>query len=265
MNQQIIFRPPPGLLPRLSDFELLWQLSNEIGDGGQGHIFSTKPTSKNKYSNINIQFVTKIISISSSSTLQCVLKCYLFVQKHKLLNIYGIFNDIQNNRLSHELDIKYLIDNQKSNSNLRFSRPGFIYIYNESSIKLFINQIAKQLDIIHSNNCIHFDLKPENIMYDSHKNKWNIIDYDLMKIIPKVMENNGIYLNHYRGTMCWTSPEMSTISSYSDPSFITTKTDIFSFGLIILYIIDIGFQPYLLCQTDIENVHWISTIFIMSN
>eukprot|EP01083_Nonionella_stella_P273812 929110_1 len=253
--------PPPGLLPRYHDFESLWQLSTQVGDGGQGEIFSTYPKPNNKhYSpiyNNNSQFITKIINyISHSATLQRVLKCYLFVEKHKLLNIYGIYNDIKTNRLlivmqrlSHELNVKYLIDNQTPNQiNLRFSRPGYIYINNESSIKLFINQIAKQLDIIHNNNCIHFDLKPENIMYNQLENKWTIIDYDLMKYVSfSNNNNNGIYINHYRGTQSWTSPEMSTRASITKPSFINYKTDIFSFGLIILYIIDIGFQPYLLC------------------
>ena len=39
------------------------------------------------------------------------------------------------------------------------------------------------------------------------------------------------------------------------PNIITAKTDIFSFGLIILYVLLKGYQPYLLDDDDIKQYH----------
>lgn len=48
---------------------------------------------------------------------------------------------------------------------------------------------------------------------------------------------------------------MSTRANSSNPSKITKKSDVFAFGLLILYVIDGGFQPYLLEDEDTKHVH----------
>ena len=302
--------PPPGLLPRSQDFSALWRLSSseKIGDGGQGEIYKTYPTKLNrKYYFDNNEFVTKIIKLNifGKNGRERIVNCYSFVKKHKLLNIYGIFHDHSNKQilivmqyLNHELDEKYLIDTEIFNK--RFCRPGHIYINFENCLKLFIKQITKQLKIIHDNKRIHFDLKPQNIMFNEIENKWCIIDYDLMKICNnkrisrktnkrfisefdrkrqkqankencynfkyddneyqnknknnKYNDNDFIELDHYRGTQSWTSPEMAVDAATKGTNIITTKTDIFSFGLIIIYIINKGYQPYLLEHKDVDRV-----------
>jgi len=201
---------------------------------------------------------------ANKGALQRIVKIYAFVSKHKLLDIFGIYHDSQNERilivmqrLSHELSPKYFIDSAES-INLRFARPGYIYVNSEDSIKSFIEQIAKQLNKIHSKNRVHFDLKPSNLMFNAIKNEWTIIDFDLMKKTKKQKNENKvrqIEVGHYRGTQSWTSPEMSTRSNAQKPSIITSKSDIFSFGLLILYVIDCGYQPYLLQPEDIQSVH----------
>eukprot|EP01083_Nonionella_stella_P059757 156433_1 len=266
--------PPPGLLPRLQDYEALWHLSKQIGDGGQGEIYETFPKPNNKHYLHEPQlttdsqqslFVTKIIQFDEAMrALQRIIKCYLFVHKQKLLNIYGIYHDANRKRilivlqrLSHELDTQYLIDSSTI-ANLRFARPGYLYINSECSIRSFIKQIASQLNTIHERHRIHFDLKPSNIMFNAVTNKWCIIDYDLMKrtkCTSDAVPPNEIRIKQYRGTQSWTSPEMSTRSSGANPSVITNKTDIFSFGLIIIYVMECGYQPCLFEDKDIADVH----------
>ena len=239
--------PPPGLLPRSQDFDSLWYLSSQIGDGGQGQIYTTYPTKNNtkhydRYQNIgkDSKYVTKIIQISpQSGARERIVNIYSFLQKSKLLNIYAIYHDQQQKRvlivmekLSHVLDEKYLHEHQSHYPfNVRFARPGYIYINIENSLKLFVKQIANQLHIIHFNQRIHFDLKPENVMFNANENKWCIIDYDLMKQIPSDnisklnTTTNTMQLDHYRGTQSWTSPEMVYIDIFI--SFLQRERKVF--------------------------------------
>lgn len=215
--------PPPGLLPRFQDFEALWVLASQIGDGGQGEIFETYPTVNNaayyhrRDEGNKYRFVTKRIDIGDKKgTLQRIVSTYSFVQKKHLLNIYGIFHDLRDKqvlivmqRLSHELDAKYFIESPPG-INPRFAKPGYIYLNSPHSVKLFVLQIAKQLNAIHAKNRIHFDLKPQNIMFNAAENTWSIIDYDLMKKAKRRnregREQRYCEIGHYRGTQSWTSP-----------------------------------------------------------
>ena len=189
---------PPGLPLRSQDFKSLWQLSKKIGDGGQGEIHTTYPTKSNskyyfssasaynnphpynhsssqsrnsRYSDedTNAKFITKKIKLSvfGEGGRGLIVNHYEFFQNYKLLNIYGIYHDHLNKQilvvmqyLQHELEDKY-IDDVTPTFSTRFSRPGYIYLKSELSLKLFITQLTSQLDIIHSHNRIHFDLKPQ--------------------------------------------------------------------------------------------------------
>ena len=216
--------PPPGLLPRLQDFEALWVLESQIGDGGQGEIFETYPTVNNRahYRRDAVNrclYVTKRIDIGiKKGALQRIVSIYSYVQKKSLLNIYGIYHDqrskqvlIVMQRLSHELDANYFIESPPG-INPQFARPGFIYLNSPNSVQSFVLQIGKALAKIHSRNRIHFDLKPQNIMFNAAENKWCIIDFDLMKKAKLKKRNQEgreeryVKVGHYRGTQSWTSP-----------------------------------------------------------
>jgi len=137
----------------------------------------------------------------------------------------------------------------------RFSKPGHIYLNSRAqhSLKLFVTQIARQLSTIHRHHYIHFDIKPENLMFNAVRDRWCIIDFDLM--LDTTKNASHVAVDHYRGTQSWTSPEMSTRASVDKPCMVDCKTDIFSFALVIVWIVNGGIQPYLLQARDVENVH----------
>ena len=86
-------------------------------------------------------------------------------------------------------------------------------VFSETSIKPVVLQILTIIDSIHSKKIIHMDIKPENIIYDNLTDKITIIDFE------------GKSTEDYR------SPEQILKKP------ISTKTDIWSIGVSIYYII----------------------------
>ena len=258
----------------LRDFDASWTLSAEIGHGAQGKIYETlrRTTTTTKvlcesgsFSNLRHRearptqrFATKIIFVSADRA-ERLAGCYRFAAQSKLLKIYGIYHDAEQRQLrvvmerfAHELSAQCL-------SVTRWCRPGMIQLDcpGEGSLRMFAEQITKQLARIHGAKRIHFDVKPQNIMFSAATTRWQLIDYDLMECVCSDVggQSDCISVDHYRGTPSWTSPEMSTRGSRERPSRITPKTDIFSLGLVVLFVVEGGDQPFLLRTEDFERVH----------
>ncbi|CAH9072560.1 unnamed protein product [Cuscuta epithymum] len=95
-----------------------------------------------------------------------------------------------------------------------------------------VAQIAKGLLFLHTSNpekIVHGNLKPENILLDSY-NSCKICDFGISKLFP----NQTLHCPSFRrqsvskGAFSYTDPEFHVSGS------LTTKSDIYSFGLIIL-------------------------------
>ncbi|KAA6355236.1 MAG: putative Serine/Threonine kinase domain protein, partial [Streblomastix strix] len=91
-------------------------------------------------------------------------------------------------------------------------------------------QVLTGLNFIHSLNIIHRDLKPENILIDNCGNA-KIADYGLVLRISRPSYSASA------GTKTYNSPEMHNNGK------ITTKTDIFSLGIIIAEMLT-GHNPF---------------------
>ena len=96
---------------------------------------------------------------------------------------------------------------------------NFNYLENKKLIKWIIYQIVFGLYILHSNNIIHHDIKPSNIVIDENGGI-EIIDFD-----------SAIFKNEhsYRFTFIYSSPEILIGNRIIDE-----KIDMWSLGLVLL-------------------------------
>jgi len=103
-----------------------------------------------------------------------------------------------------------------------------------------MNEILAKLQRLHDYQHVHCDIKPNNIMErkldhlyrtDFIEDGWLLIDFSSMTM-------NGTK-GSYKGSMGWTAPE---IDYNSNKNIYRYSSDIFSFGLVILYVM-FGHQP----------------------
>jgi serine/threonine protein kinase len=77
-----------------------------------------------------------------------------------------------------------------------------------SVIELFwieFHRILMGIQLFLKNGILHFDMKPQNIVYDELKNRINIIDFGLMRKIEDVVKKS-IKSNNYLGVYHWSYP-----------------------------------------------------------
>lgn len=111
----------------------------------------------------------------------------------------------------------------------------------EIKIKI-TQQLSKIVYYIHENNCVHRDLKAENVMLDNDF-KVYLIDFG----ISKVLNPDNTIETRAKGTMNYLAPEILDVSTLNDKgqiiSVITTGVDVWAFSCLVSYIFS-GFIPW---------------------
>lgn len=113
-----------------------------------------------------------------------------------------------------------------------------------------ITDIAKGLAYLHEGcrqRIAHLDIKPQNILLDNNFNA-KVSDFGLAKLIDR---DKSHVITRMRGTPGYLAPEWLT-------SHITEKADIYSFGIVVMEIIN-G-RKNLDCSQPEENIHLISIL-----
>jgi serine/threonine protein kinase len=104
-----------------------------------------------------------------------------------------------------------------------------------------LKQISNILTFVHANNCVHRDIKAENIMLDEDY-KVFLIDFG----ISKVLSNENI-LTRAKGTINYLPPEVFDTSHSNDSgqiiSLVTTGVDVWGFACLTSYIFS-GIVPW---------------------
>ena len=76
-----------------------------------------------------------------------------------------------------------------------------------NNLKLWLPQISSALDFIHSNNWVHRDVKPENILFDSNYNPY-LTDFGILKNFTLINEKAAtISLGSFIGSPQYMAPE----------------------------------------------------------
>ncbi|CAL5061633.1 unnamed protein product [Urochloa decumbens] len=97
--------------------------------------------------------------------------------------------------------------------------------------------VAIGMEYLHSKDIIHFDLKCDNLLVnlnDPSRPICKVADFGLSKVKQTTMVSGGM-----RGTLPWMAPEMLEMSS----NMVSTKVDVYSFGIIMWEILT-GLEPY---------------------
>ncbi|PHU09842.1 Calcium and calcium/calmodulin-dependent serine/threonine-protein kinase [Capsicum chinense] len=116
--------------------------------------------------------------------------------------------------------------------------------YNEAGAAAVVRQIAKGLEALHGANIVHRDLKPENCLFlnKDENSPLKIMDFGLSSFEDFANPVVGLF-----GSIDYVSPEALSREK------ITTKTDIWSLG-VILYILLSGLGQFSFDEKTWKNI-----------
>ena len=111
------------------------------------------------------------------------------------------------------------------------------YCLTERKCQIFIRQIARGMQFIHSQRIIHLDLKPFNVVFvsldDDHDLR--IIDFGIAEELPEHVEQVKVPMC---GTLEYMSPEVMDAKSAS------VASDMWSLGALTYFLLSGGLPPF---------------------
>jgi len=112
----------------------------------------------------------------------------------------------------------------------------------DNKVKM-IKQLSTAMNYMHKNNCIHRDLKAENVMFDTENFKVYLIDFG----IAKILGDKKVFLTRAKGTMHYLAPEVLDVSSVNEDkqivSVVTQAVDVWAFACLVSFIFS-GIPPW---------------------
>ena len=191
-----------------------YKIIDDIGEGGFGKTFKVFNIENNEI------YVIKKIPLKDKDLEQIQKEAEILSSIHNE-NIVKYFESFTDNEYFYivmeycqGLDLKKYINKYKKEKGNKRMDPNIIYKY--------IIDICKGLKEIHSNNIIHRDIKPDNLLI-TENNKIKICDFG----ISKQLGPNNNYANTTIGTLYYCAPEIFDKKPYNN------KIDIWSLGCVI--------------------------------
>jgi serine/threonine protein kinase/DNA-binding Lrp family transcriptional regulator len=196
-------------------------VENALGSGAQGVIYHVKTVAT------GYDLALKLISISAEAKsqfndiLESIKEEFTIIKSlhHKnIISVYDFGYDKKLDKYYFTMDYLQGMDlSAYVETNPKISQfPEIVY------------QILDGLNYLHSNNIIHFDIKPENI-FIINKGKEplvKILDFGLSEI----KKHNNQNMNA-KGTLSYIAPEF-----FLDPTKISPKIDLFSLGISLIHV-----------------------------
>jgi serine/threonine protein kinase len=193
----------------------------KIGEGAYGSVYKTytiedseKPENERKYFVVK-KMETKFFNEGINFSALREIKILKEIKHPNILELLDIFYDKTNLFLSYELldlDLYHLIEDSKN------------IVLTESIIKGIMLQIFKGMSVVHHNNVIHRDLKPQNILINIKEGLVKIADFGMARYIASY--ERGMTRNVV--TSWYRSPEL-----FFGSSNYTYAVDIWSIGCIM--------------------------------
>ena len=177
------------------------------------------------YDKNNNEFAIKNFNIEKNKDKQLIKNEFNIMRKLSHINILKVFELIIDDDFNNIYIILEYIENGDLSRYLNGSPLNEMYS-NDFSI-----QIKNGLEYLLTNNILHRDIKPQNILVSSNK-ILKITDFGLSKHI-----NNNQLMETICGSPLYMAPEIIKNKEY------TIKSDIWSFGIIIYEMI-YGFVPF---------------------
>lgn len=157
----------------------------------------------------------------------------IYIVKHRFVKyIMKESEDSNEIDIAKDLDCKFIIkfiDTFYLNENFYIIMPKYdtdlfqLLADNENiNMKSYFCQILLGLEYIHSNNILHNDIKPENILIKN--NKCVITDFGFSSKVSDVSIKN---YQEFRGTLEYSTIEMITEAGYN------YKNDVYALGIIL--------------------------------
>ena len=193
----------------------------------------------------------KIYECDNKKQVLKIMQEYMIVSKLHLLIYYNLCRGKMNTQIYITMEpLEYSLSSAIKH-NLDDEIHDFKCIKDSIGLQYFIIEIAASLHSMHSNGYLHGNISPKNVMFRNHGgernhifgNGWKLIDFSNTKYINTKL-NGFIKLDHFEGKYGWTSPEQNPFATKTNPNLISTKSDIFAFGLLILYIINNGVNEF---------------------
>ncbi|XP_055332275.1 ribosomal protein S6 kinase 2 beta-like [Paramacrobiotus metropolitanus] len=120
-----------------------------------------------------------------------------------------------------------------------------------AAVKYCASDILNGLSFLHAARIIHTDIKPDNILLSravSHRITAKISDIDdHVRIYGSVTKTKD--MTHFQGTVQFMSPEMLNQRDLNELKDIGRKTDIWSFGCVMIRLVKHD-QPFVLANAD---------------
>ncbi|KAK4605164.1 hypothetical protein RGQ29_013291 [Quercus rubra] len=185
--------------------------SNKLGEGGFGSVY--KRLSKNSGQGLN-EFKNEVIIISKLQHRNLVKLLGCCIQKNEKLLIYEYMHNKSLDSFIFDQTKSKLLDWRMRHNIIGGIVRGLLYLHEDSRLRI-----------------IHRDLKASNILLDNNMNQ-KIYDFGLAKTFEGdqiVANTNRIWL--YASEVCrYGSRE------YAGYGYFLVKTDVFSFGVLVLEI-----------------------------
>lgn len=116
-------------------------------------------------------------------------------------------------------------------------------LYSPSGVRKVISSLCDALDLLHSHQIIHKDIKPENVMIDSNGNV-KLIDFDAARLYKPYQSKDTQAI----GTMGYAAPEQYGINQTDE------RTDIYAMG-ILMNVMLTGQPPEIrLCRGRLKRI-----------
>ena len=221
-----------------------YELEKIIYKGG----FGTTIELLQKKSNKSQKIVRKIISYSNLSDLNRKSKEYIAMIEFKHVNIAEILSVYINNEKKNLLlylqyyregDLSNLIDSRK-----------LIGPWTDYEIMKMIKDLCYAYEYLQRNQIAHRDIKPKNILVYNSGTSFKVSDFGVSKRIENSSELE------IAGTPFYLSPILSSAfkNNQQEVKHNPYKSDTYSFGLVILEMITLGYQNINIQNIDFQRI-----------